>query len=41
MSNYIDNKNEVTYSNINPIYIETGQKIAAAKYKYDEDGNIK
>lgn len=41
MSNYIDNKNEVTYSNINPIYVVTGQKIAAAEYKYDADGNIK
>ena len=41
MSNYIDNKNNVTYSNIDQILMTTGQKIAGGQYKYDEAGNIK
>ena len=41
MSNYIDNKNNVTYSDIDQISIITGQKIAGGKYKFDENGNIK
>ena len=41
MSNYIDNKNNVTYDNIEQVYITTGQKISGGQYKYDENGNIK